>query len=163
MNRRDDLIATALTREQWMDQDDSKADGVKPAAPLKLPEPYRRRSEILEAQVLRETLSVLRLLKIWHRRIQVQGTIQHTGNGSAVMRSSTMTGLPDVLGCLPQGRLLAIEVKASGGSVSLIQIDTLQELQKSGAKVCVLVEPKKLRDWLSSAHWELKLEGIDVV
>ena len=167
MSRRDELVASALTREEWLNQhaaSDRYDDGVKArVSQYSLPAPYKARGIVKEAEVLKATQAALKTLKIWHRRIQVQGTIQHTGKGSAVMRPSTMLGMPDILGVLPDGRLLAIEVKAPGGHVSSIQMQTLTELKNSRAKVCVLVNPEKLSPWLVAISWNLKLEGIDVV
>lgn len=162
----DAMVATALTKDQWLNQHTANErydDGVKARSVGALPAPYNRRSGAKEADVLKATLATLKTLKIWHRRIQVQGTIQHTGANSAVFRQSTMVGLPDVLGVLPDGRLLGIECKAPGGHVSAIQLNTLTELRNSRAKVCILVDPAKLNDWLVAISWGLKLEGIDVV
>ena len=46
-------------------------------------------------------------------------------------------GWPDVTGCLPGGRFLAIEVKANKGRVSEDQEDCLCELKANGALVVV--------------------------
>lgn len=50
---------------------------------------------------------------------------------------STVRGVPDIIGCLPDGRMLAIEVKSERGRLTMWQEIFLEELRQRGAVVIV--------------------------
>ena len=109
----------------------------------KLPPPYDKRNGIKEADILRDTKQILLALGIWHRRIDAAGKIVHAQNG-AIFIPGAMRGLPDVIGCLTGGRLLALECKAPGGLISAEQYGVLTDLRELGACVGIVVDPSKL-------------------
>ena len=127
----------------------------------KLPAPYNRRSEIKEAEILKATKQLLNALSVWHRRIDTAGKIVHTAGGS-VMVQGEMRGLPDVLGC-HEGRLLALECKAPGGTVSADQYAVLSDLTRLGARVAIVVDVSKLQAWLERGVVTAWCEDVAVV
>lgn len=62
-----------------------------------------------------------------------------TGSASGRRRAIHMglAGLPDVMGCLPGGRLVAVECKRRGNTVTPLQQVMLDELRGRGALVVV--------------------------
>lgn len=61
---------------------------------------------------------------------------------------------PDITGCMPDGRFLAIETKTKRGRLSVGQADLLARLRRCGA---VVIVPRSLED----AAQALKSEGIE--
>lgn len=47
-------------------------------------------------------------------------------------------GIPDILGVIPGGRALALEVKRPGGEPTVLQARTLARLRETGALVAVV-------------------------
>ena len=128
----------------------------------RLPKPYDKRDDTPESEILGECKDVLTIMKIWHRRIDVAGKIVHTSTGSTMVPTS-MRGLPDIIGCLANGRMLCLELKRSGGQVSSEQIRVLSDLQALGALCAIVVSYDKLRGFLTSGEAVDELEGIPVV
>jgi hypothetical protein len=129
----------------------------------RLPAPYSKRSPLIkEAAILQETKRILTHMRIWHRRIDTAGKILHTGAGTTMIPGS-MKGLPDILGCLPDGRLLGLECKAPGGTVSAEQYSVLMDLSALGACVAIVVDPNKLEYFLAENECTCWLEKIVVV
>ena len=46
--------------------------------------------------------------------------------------SATVAGVPDIIGCLPDGRFFAIEVKAPGGRPSKLQLVHIDRIRAVG-------------------------------
>lgn len=63
--------------------------------------------------------------------------LQRARFGMARKRSGVLTGLPDVLVLLPDGRTLLIEVKASGGVLSEAQAEMHERIRANGHAVGV--------------------------
>lgn len=63
--------------------------------------------------------------------------------------SKVATGWPDITGCLPSGRLFAIEVKGPRDRIRPAQAATLERLQASGAAVLVAKSVEDAIDFLS--------------
>lgn len=57
----------------------------------------------------------------------------HFGRDGKPRRKVTYTGWPDVTGCLPGGRLLAIELKSAQGRLRPEQARTIDVLRSAGA------------------------------
>lgn len=78
-----------------------------------VPEPRTAKApKVAEAQIQKEILTYLKSKGIFHWRQNTQGQLMH-GQGSSFMKESSAPGAPDILGVLPDGRALLIEVKAS--------------------------------------------------
>ena len=80
-----------------------------------------------EAATLRACLDYLTLRRVYHWRAN-QGAIPCKGG---YRRFTGLLGVSDVLGCLPGGRLLAVEVKSPTGRLRPAQavfLDTVRTL-----------------------------------
>lgn len=89
--------------------------------------------------ILSDVLSCLKQLQsmgkiCWHARMNSgAGKLQYgTAKSSQFIRFG-FPGMPDVLGQLPDGRLLAIEVKRPSGKVTDEQAAFLEKAGRSGA------------------------------
>ncbi len=69
----------------------------------------------------------LRQIVFW--RNYVGPVIRHDG----VMTKNPMAGLPDIIGILSQGRMLAIEIKSSRGKLSDRQKIWRDKIERAGA------------------------------
>ena len=93
-----------------------------------------------ESEVLSWTLEILRSHNIFCWR-QNTGAFK-TQNGG-FFRSSR-AGVADIIGCLPDGRFLAIECKRQkGGKVSKAQNDFLLEVADNNGVALVVSDPAK--------------------
>ena len=100
-----------------------------------------------ESEILKECLSVLKEMKIFCWR-QNTGAFQ-TKNGG-FFRSS-MAGISDILGILPDGRFLAVECKREkGGILSDKQIEFLGNIDKNKGVSIVARDSEKLREILTN-------------
>lgn len=98
-----------------------------------------------ESEVLKECLSVLKEMNIFCWR-QNTGAFQ-TKNGG-FFRSS-MAGVSDILGILPDGRFLAVECKREkGGILSSKQIEFLGKVDQNKGVAIVASDAEKLRELL---------------
>lgn len=101
--------------------------------------------DLLEAQVQNQVLCYLSAKKIYHWR-------QNTGSFKVNDRyiRSGMKGISDILGILPDGRFLAIEVKRSkGGRVSPEQQAFLQAIKDNNGIALVINSLDQLIDELN--------------
>lgn len=71
-----------------------------------------------------------------YRRINTSGILS---NGT--WRPSQSVGFPDIVACVPGGRMLLIEVKSEKGKLSPEQKKTLDEFENSGAIAIVARHP----------------------
>lgn len=86
-------------------------------------------SDPLEKQIENGILTYL-----WARGIFAWKAEKATGRGGRKHSSKFhMNGIPDILGVLPGGRLLAIEVKTKTGRVSDSQREFIEIIQSKGA------------------------------
>lgn len=67
-----------------------------------------------EAVVLQAILAWLKAQGFWVWRSATQGQIRHGAPGTAFLTPSAAPGCPDILGVLPDGKALMIEVKKPG-------------------------------------------------
>ena len=155
-------IVSYDSMKEWCNQKPSRNDGTSESQ-YSLPAPYNKSVPgILEADVKRAAENVLKLGKVFFRRIQVMAKPVHTGNDTMVFTPSSMQGMADIIACV-DGQMIGIELKKPGGKVKSTQLFFLQELQKAGGRGCILVDPSQLLTWFISTNWPLKLQGIDVV
>jgi hypothetical protein len=89
---------------------------------LKLGEPS-------EAEIQRAILQWLRIKRIFHWR---QNTLGVFDQKTQRYRPSAMRGVSDILGILPGGKFLAIEVKSRTGKLSEYQEDFLDGIKSNG-------------------------------
>lgn len=95
-----------------------------------------------ESEILKECLSVLKEMKIFCWR-QNTGAFQ-TKNGG-FFRSS-IAGVSDILGLLPNGRFLAVECKREkGGVVSEAQKNFLSQIDSNGGLAIVSNNAESLK------------------
>ncbi len=114
-----------------------------------LPVPYAKRTHILERDVLKACKDVLKFHGLLHFRHEGGGKLLQTKNGTQLVPSE-MSGMPDFIGVLPDGRFLGVECKTSGGHLSQVQYSVLKRLHKSNAVVCVVVDPSVFMVWLTT-------------
>lgn len=82
-----------------------------------------------ESEIQRMILEWLKAKKIFAKRIPTQGLRNS--------RTNPAKGCPDIIGVLPGGRSLAIEVKSKSGRLSDDQKDWLNQSAEAGAMVIV--------------------------
>jgi Holliday junction resolvase len=134
----DEMCATGETREQWLNREITVPKGALSSPEYSLPKAWRKRQTgVVEKDILSAFVKRLSREGFAHVRIQVQGVIQRKQDGSACMRASTMTGVPDVI-AMKNGQFYMFEVKCPGGKVSAAQVGRMKEWQKQGA-ICYIV------------------------
>jgi hypothetical protein len=128
-----------------------------------LPAPWNRRDPaVLEAPIMRAVIGLLRFRGCWVTRIEGGGKLLHR-KGELGIGASEMTGLPDVLAVL-KGQLFGLEVKAPGGKLSQSQLTQLQAMQRSGARVAVVLGTDGLWDWIRTGEGAAgEIQGISIV
>lgn len=99
--------------------------------------------------IQKQCLQILSAYNIFHWR-QNSGCIHVRGH---VYKMTSISGVSDILGILPDGRFLAIECKREkGGIVSQKQKEFLNAIEKNGGVALVVNNPmelnKKLKDLL---------------
>ena len=65
-------------------------------------------------------------------------------------------GVSDIIGCLPDGRFLAVEVKTDRGRVSQFQEQFIQDVNRSGGLGFVARSVREVRDRLGTAGVKAK-------
>jgi hypothetical protein len=160
---RDWLCDTGLTEKQFLNSDTTVAPNALKGSRTSLPAPYNRsKPGEHERDLQRAAIDAMWLVCGWVQRIEGGGKVMHGQNG-AVLAPSVMKGLPDILGCI-NGRLIAVEVKKRGGSISPEQVASLLGMERAGARVCICVDPSKLVAWLKGgASTATTKNGIPVV
>lgn len=139
---RDWCLETGLPEQQYRAQDFRVSGSAMKGATYKLPAPYNRKVPgQLEAPIQKAMLAALSAAGIWCMRIEGGGKILRKGKG-AILAPSAMVGMSDILAC-HKGRLIAIECKVSGASLSAAQHAKLIELNHAGALVMIVVDPAK--------------------
>ena len=83
-----------------------------------------------ESRVLADVRAWLSLHNVPHWRINTAGTPLHDGSGR--YRPAPQRGISDVLGILPGGVFLAVEVKAPKGKLSEDQRRFLLDVKEAG-------------------------------
>lgn len=96
-----------------------------------------------EADVQRACLQLLAVRGVWAWRTNA-GAVKV---GSRLVQLAP-AGTPDILGVLPGGRLLAVEVKAAGGRLRPSQKAWADEARRAGAAVLLVRSAGELDDQL---------------
>jgi hypothetical protein len=73
-------------------------------------------------------------------------------SGEVAGRAVTCDGWPDVTGCLPGGRLLAIETKTRDGRLRPAQVACLESLKAAGALVIIARSVSDVAAQLPALH-----------
>ena len=103
----------------------------------------------LEKEIQKQILAALEIAGIFCWR-QNQGTVAHAKtnrHARRFVRFTSKKGVSDIIGCLPDGKFLAIEVKRPGGKLTADQEGFLQDVEAHGG---VVVVAYCLRDVLST-------------
>lgn len=96
-----------------------------------------------ESTVQKECLLVLSRFGVFHWR-QNSGAVQTHGH---FYRMTSIKGVSDILGILPDGRFLAVEVKRQkGGRVSPDQKDFIRNIQQNNGIALVINDSKELEE-----------------
>lgn len=94
-----------------------------------------------ENLIQKQCLQILSAYNIFHWR-QNSGCIHVRGH---VYKMTSVPGVSDILGILPDGRFLAIECKREqGGVVSAVQKEFLSNIEKNGGVALVINNPMEL-------------------
>lgn len=99
----------------------------------------------LEKDIQRTILDWLQLKHIFCWRENTMGSI-HNHNGRQFFRPNDMVGKSDIIGVLPDGRFLAIEVKRKGGKVSEAQQSFISNVLGNGGVAFVAMSLEDLFD-----------------
>lgn len=160
---RDWLCDTGETHKQYIARDNAVASTATKGGRTTLPSPYNKpKAGEQERELMREVSTAMWKVCGWVQRIEGGGKVMHGQNG-AILAPSAMKGMPDYLGCI-NGRLIAVEVKKRGGSISPEQVGTLLAMEHAGARVCICVDPSKLAAWLKGgASTSTTKNGIAVI
>jgi hypothetical protein len=101
--------------------------------PLKLTRPEPTEAEVLASIIVYLTAQQRLGRVVWFSRMNTgAGKLQY-GNGTSQFMRFGFKGCPDILGQLPCGRLLAVEVKRPSGRVSEDQASFISKAANSGA------------------------------
>jgi len=134
MSLRDKLIASSLTKEQYLEQIPKKKvkSSAYKATEYKVPDDPDR--DVKEDFVLKECKEYLKTCQgLWWERIEAP--VKIIGKGQVIPSASR--GLPDLLLCI-QGRLWGIELKRSrGGHLSGSQLSKLLSIAAAGGRSIV--------------------------
>lgn len=105
--------------------------------------------ELTEAQVQNQCLSYLSVRKIFHWR-------QNTGSFQVKDRyiQCGVKGMADIIGILPDGRFLSVEVKRSrGGRISPEQKAFREKVEASGGLALIVNSVEALKQGLEEAGY----------
>ena len=83
-----------------------------------------------ESAIQKAILELLAYRGIYARRIMALGVPDPARAGG--FRTSPMVGVADIIGVLPGGRFLAIEVKVPGGRATPKQLEFLERVNEKG-------------------------------
>lgn len=108
----------------------------------------KRAAPPLESAILASILHLLAVYRIYARRINVGMVPVAAAGGVAGFRRSTMSGISDVIGVLPGGRFLAIEVKRPGGKTTPQQEEFLERVNAAGGLAFVATSSRDVEERL---------------
>ena len=103
------------------------------------------RSEQTEADVMAQCMMWLRCKKIPAWRINTMGVWDRV---KQAYRKAPCRGISDIIGVLPDGKILCIECKSSRGKLSAQQIDFLNSVAKNKGLAMVVYSVSDLQQIL---------------
>jgi hypothetical protein len=110
-----------------------------------------------EADLLHDILAMYKQEPaVFIQRIDGVGKLMH-----GKMIPSSHAGFPDLI-MIIQGKFFGIELKAKGGSLSEKQRDMLQNMQRAGANVGIVLSTKGLNGMISGVQPDNIVENIGV-
>jgi hypothetical protein len=140
---RDWCLATGLEETKYRAQDFKVSGGAMKGTAHRLPDPYHRKLPgQLERNIQKAMTQALSAAGIWHCRLEGAGKLVSLATGERKFIGSDMTGMSDLIAC-HHGRLIAIECKVSGASLSAHQYAKLLEMKHAGALVMIVVDHAK--------------------
>jgi len=155
---RDWCLETGLEESKYRAQDFRvSAQAMKPKS-HRLPDPYHRKVPgQMERDIQKLGLALISQIFPFSTRIEGGGKLISTKAGEGVMIGSAQAGLPDAI-AVRKGILYGFEFKCCGAAVSAIQYAKLKELHLAGSKVCICVDPCKIREWVDIGTYTCKLD-----
>lgn len=121
--------------------------------------PFRlKHTEPSEAVVLYDVLACLKQLQalgkvVWYARFNTaSGRLQYGNSGASQWIKFAFKGCPDVLGQLPGGKLLCIEVKSPSGKVTEDQAAFIEMAGHNGALAFVARSVSDVLQMLEEHH-----------
>lgn len=99
-----------------------------------------------ESQIQKEILDYLKLRRVLcfkHRNVGIKKP-----NGSYIPLAFGEKGISDIIGCLPNGKFLAIEVKQPKGRASPEQLDFLARLNAQGGVGFIAHSLDEAMEWM---------------
>ncbi len=110
-----------------------------------------------EADVLKACLQLLKFRRIFHWR-QNSGAMQTSNsNGETrTIRFTSINGISDIVGILPDGKFLAIEVKRPGGLPTEEQRDFLDAVRRRGGVALLVYDVDDLAETLDRLEEEAR-------
>lgn len=100
-----------------------------------------------ESDVVRTCLDYLTIRGVWAWR-QNQGAVPLKGGG--YRRFVGVRGQSDIIGVLPGGRFLALEIKTKTGRLSTCQKQFLEDVRRQGGLALVIRDVRDLVDALDA-------------
>jgi hypothetical protein len=100
-----------------------------------------------EAAVMAGCLQLLRLAGVFHWRANCGAAHLDGGRRRRFVRFG-LRGCSDILGILPGGRFLAVEVKRPGGKVTEVQRWFLDQITAAGGVALVVSDVRQLEELL---------------
>lgn len=136
----DEILKTAKTREEWLNSSSTKKEKLgKYVAGKRRPLPVPFKKSVTgeqERTIQKAIIAELKQRGIAHWRIEGGGKVVDTPTGK-IMVGSSMAGMADIIGLLPNGTFFAIEVKKRGGTISPEQFCFLDTVKRSGGIACI--------------------------
>lgn len=157
---RDWCLATGLEETKYRAQDFRVSSSALKATEHRLPKPYHVHTPDCQTEraIQKQGLFAMSECFPFYTRLEGAGKLVTLKSGEGKMIGSAMAGMPDCIGVLG-GRLYGIEFKRPGGHVSAIQYAKLRELHLAGARVCVCVDPTKIREWLDIGSFTARIDN----
>lgn len=154
---REMCLATGETQSQWLNRDNQVSAKALKGTVHRLPKPYNLRTGQQERDIQKLGLTLISQMFPFSTRIEGSGKLISTKSGEGVMVGSAQSGLPDAI-AVRKGVLYGFEFKVSGAAVSAIQYAKLRELHLAGARVCICVDPTKIREWAQIGTYTCKID-----
>lgn len=115
-----------------------------------------RKPSIREKEVMVACLSLLE----WNGIVAWRNNVGRlpTADGKRWVQFGKV-GLPDILGCLPGGKFLAVEVKRPGGAKRSRQIDFVNSVKSLGGMALFVESAEELEAALLAEGMNLRVRG----
>jgi hypothetical protein len=105
---------------------------------------HLRRRRTPEADLLQQCRQVLQALGVFHWRTNCGAALAETNGRRRYIRFTSMSGVADLIGILPGGRMLAVETKSRRGRLRPAQAVFLDEVRRAGGVGVVVTDISEL-------------------